>query len=219
LFPDSFEPSELGEIPKGWHLSRLGNEVETFLGGTPSRAEPRFWGGDIPWINSGKANEFRIIEPSEFITRAGFDSSATKMLPARTTVIAITGATLGQVSVTEIATCANQSIVGVLGSAALPTELIYHWVRERIHDLVASQTGGAQQHINKNDVNDLRVLCPGGPVIAAYFASAQPIFDRIRTCCVESRTLAALRDTLLPKLISGELRLKDTERFAAGVGP
>jgi type I restriction enzyme S subunit len=72
-------------------------------------------------------------------------------------VIAITGATLGQVSPTEIETCANQSIVGVIGNAELPSECLYFWVKSRIDDLLAWETGGAQQHINKNDVNDLRL--------------------------------------------------------------
>lgn len=213
LFPDSFEESELGEMPKGWELSRIGNEVATVLGGTPSRAEPAYWGGDIPWINSGKANEFRVIEPSEFITQEGLNSSATKMLALRTTVIAITGATLGQVSLTEIETCANQSIVGVIGTPALPSEFIYLWVKENIDRVIAWQTGGAQQHINKNNVNDLPVLCPDASVVTAYLRLVGPMFDRIKECCFETRTLAALRDSLLPKLVSGELRVPDADRI------
>jgi type I restriction enzyme S subunit len=214
LFPDSLEDSDRLEIPKGWTVSKIGAEVDTVLGGTPSRAEPRYWGGDIPWINSGKANEFRIVEPSEFITKDGLDNSATKLLPSRTTVIAITGATLGQVSLTEIATCANQSIVGVIGKAELPSEFLYFWVRSRISDLLASQTGGAQQHINKNNVNDLAVLVPSDPIISAFIAQARPCFDRIKNCCLESRSLAAMRDALLPKLIYGELRVKDAKPLA-----
>lgn len=214
IFPSRLVDSGLGEIPEGWRLTTLGNEVVTVLGGTPSRAESAFWGGDIPWINSGKANEFRIVEPSEFITHEGLASSATKLLPSRTTVIAITGATLGQISLTEIETCANQSIVGVLGDGTLPSEFIYFWTRERVGDLLASQTGGAQQHINKNNVNDLPVLCPPEPVINAYIAVVRATFDRIKMCCNESRNLGALRDTLLPKLISGELRVNDAEKLA-----
>lgn len=213
LFPDVVENSELGEIPKGWRLSKLGSEVTTVLGGTPSREEPTYWGGTIPWINSGKANEFRVTEPSEFITDAGLKSSATKILPSRTTVIAITGATLGQISLTEIETCTNQSIVGVLGSDALPSEFIYFWTKEHVEDMLAWQTGGAHQHINKNNVNDLSVLCPSKKIISSFLELSRPAFDRIKTCCFESRTLTTLRDTLMPKLISGELRIKDTERF------
>jgi len=222
LFPDRFDDSELGEIPAGWRISRLGREAVTVLGGTPSRAEPAYWRGDIPWINSGKANEFRVVEPSEFITQEGLDTSATKMLPSRTTVIAITGATLGQVSLTEIETCANQSIVGVIGTDALPSEFIYFWVKEHIEDLLAWQTGGAQQHINKNNVNDMPVICPNEGVIAAYLALVRSGFDRIKACCNDSLALSTLRDTMLPKLISGELGIPSVrtawQPVPAGVG-
>ncbi|MEK7466239.1 MAG: restriction endonuclease subunit S [Planctomycetota bacterium] len=216
LFPDSFEDSELGDIPRGWRKSTIGREAMTLLGGTPSRDEPSYWGGDIPWINSGKANEFRIVEPSEFITRKGLECSATKSLPLRTTVIAITGATLGQVSLTEIETCANQSVVGVIGSDTLPNEYVYFWVKENITPLIAGQTGGAQQHINKNNVNDLPLLCPTANAIASYLAVARPIFDRIKTCCLSTLSLAALRDALLPKLVSGQLHVKNSAAFLGG---
>jgi len=215
LFPDSLVDSELGEIPDGWAASTFGKELRTVLGGTPSRAEPAYWGGDIAWINSGKANEFRVVTASEFITAEGLASSATKLMPPRTTIIAITGATLGQISLTEIETCANQSIVGIPGTAALPSEFIYFWAKEHVEKLVARQTGGAQQHINKNDVNELPVLRPSEALMAAFLAIGRPTFDRIRDCCEEAGTLLALRDTLLPKLISGELRVKDPEKFIA----
>jgi len=207
LFPDSFEDSELGDIPRGWEVARLGDLASTVLGGTPSRKVPEYWGGDIPWINSGEANEFRILEPSEFITREGLESSATKLLPARTTIIAITGATLGQISMTEIATCANQSIVGVLGSPQMPSEFIYFWVKENVERLIASQTGGAQQHINKNNVNDLLTLRPSDSVMREFSEAVSPTFDRIRACCLESRALELIRAATLPRLIAGELRV------------
>jgi type I restriction enzyme S subunit len=200
-------------LPPDWRFSTIGAELQTLLGGTPSRAVSRYWGGDIPWINSGKANEFRIIQPTEYLTEEGLNSSATKLLPCRTTVIAITGATLGQVSLTEIATCANQSVVGVLGSKELPSEFVYLWIREHIQALVSKQTGGAQQHVNKGDVDSLAILCPSPSAMDSYLTLARPLFDRIALACRESVSLAEIRDTLLPKLISGDLRVKDAEQF------
>jgi type I restriction enzyme, S subunit len=97
LFKSWFVDATRDGLPQGWRESTVGAELTTLLGGTPSRSNATYWkGGTIPWINSGKANEFRIVEPSEFITKAGFENSSTKLLPERTTIIAITGATLGQ---------------------------------------------------------------------------------------------------------------------------
>ncbi len=205
LFPNSFIESEMGRIPKGWSMSTIGKELTTILGGTPSRAKPEYWtNGTVAWINSGKANEFRITDPSEWITQEALQNSATKLLPKRTTILAITGATLGQVSVTEIECCANQSVIGIISSNQFPTEYIYPWVKEKIGILIASQTGGAQQHVNKGNVEDLPLLCPDLKVVEAYTATAKPIFNQIANNCFQTRTLATLRDTLLPKLLSGE---------------
>lgn len=206
LFKSWFVDAVKDGLPDGWRVSKVGAELVTLLGGTPSRSEPLYWqGGIIPWINSGKANEFRVVEPSEYITQAGMENSATKMLPARTTIVAITGATLGQVSLLEIAACANQSIVGVLGSEQLPSEYVYFWFKANIDDLVSRQTGGAQQHVNKNNVNDLDLLCPLSTVMRGFVRLVRPLFDRIRDNCLESSDLAAVRDALLPRLMSGEI--------------
>jgi type I restriction enzyme S subunit len=208
VFPDRLVDSPLGWVPAGWQVSQLGQYAVSLLGGTPARDNAEYWAdGEIPWINSGEVNRFRIVEPTAWITEEGLQNSATKLLPERTTVIAITGATLGQVSLTEIATCANQSVVGVIGSEVLPSEFIYFWVRERIADLVGRQTGGAQQHVNKGDVDALRVLVPSTSAMGLYVEAARPMFDLIRATCFESRTLGQLRDALLPKLISGQLRV------------
>jgi type I restriction enzyme S subunit len=206
LFPAAFQDSVLGHIPAGWSVSTIGSKLSTLLGGTPSRAKSEYWtNGTVAWINSGKTNEFRITAPSEWITEEALRNSATKLLPARTTVMAITGATLGQVSVTEIECCANQSVVAILGSEAFPTEFIYPWIDQNIQKLIASQTGGAQQHINKGNVEELPLLCPDHRIVEAYLLKAKPMFDRIAANCFQSRTLATLRDSLLPKLLSGEV--------------
>jgi type I restriction enzyme S subunit len=115
------------------------------------------------------------------------------------------------VSITEIECCANQSVVAIPASEQFPTEFIYPWIEENIEKLIASQTGGAQQHINKGNVEELALLCPDRRIVAAYQAKAKPLFDQIAANCFQSRTLATLRDTLLPKLLSGELSVAGLE--------
>ena len=95
-------------------LIQLKEISKSILGGTPSRANPEYWNGNINWINSGEINKFRILTASEKITEEGLNKSSATMLPKKTTVIAITGATLGQVSRLEIESCANQSVIGIV---------------------------------------------------------------------------------------------------------
>ena len=183
----------------------LGEVCKCELGGTPSRTKPEYWGGKIPWINSGEVNNFRIIKPSEYITETGLEKSATKLLPQKTTVIAITGATLGQVSLLEISSCANQSVVGVLPNDDVPYEFIYPFIKSSIKELVSHQTGGAQQHINKQNVEQLIVKLPSKKIMLEYRDKVKSIYQLISNNCFENQYLSQLRDTLLPKLMSGEI--------------
>ena len=145
-------PFENG-IPKDWSIIEIGKRFETVLGGTPSRDKPEYWNGKIPWINSGEANKNRIINGSEFITEDGYNHSSTELLPVHSTIIAITGATLGQVSFTEIKVCTNQSIVGIYDKTEKATYYLFGTIKRCIEDMINYASGGAQQHINKDVVN------------------------------------------------------------------
>jgi type I restriction enzyme S subunit len=209
LFPDSLEETELGFIPKGWEIRKIESLCETLLGGTPSRTRDEFWGGEIPWINSGKVNDFRITAASEYITEIGLEKSATKLLPRGTTVLAITGATLGQFSRLEIDSCANQSVVGIVASAEASNEFIYFNIKNGIQRLISAQTGGAQQHINKEDVNAFFIIYPGKKLMDAFTDVVRSMFDEIGVLLNQSISLATIRDSLLPRLISGELEIPE----------
>lgn len=204
-----FVDSELGMIPEGWKVGTLGEFCKCLLGGTPSRSKEEYWNGEVNWINSGEINKFRILEASEKITELGLAKSATKLLPKKTTVLAITGATLGQVSLLEIDTCANQSVIGVLENAEVPYEYIYPFIKDRIEMLIQHQTGGAQQHINKDNVESLIFLLPAINVLEDYISLVSPMYKRIESQCFENLYLSTLRDTLLPRLMSGELEVPE----------
>ena len=204
-----FVDSELGMIPEGWKVGTLGDFCKCLLGGTPSRSKEEYWNGEVNWINSGEINKFRILEASEKITELGLAKSATKLLPKKTTVLAITGATLGQVSLLEIDTCANQSVIGVLENAEVPYEYIYPFIKDRIEMLIQHQTGGAQQHINKDNVESLIFLLPAKNVLENYISLVGPMYKRIESQCFENLYLSLLRDTLLPRLMSGELEVPE----------
>ena len=209
LFPSSFSDDGL---PIKWEQRKISKFANAVLGGTPSRNNPSYWGGDIPWINSGAVNKFRILEATELITKDGFKNSSTKLLPINTTVIAITGATLGQVSYLEIEACANQSVVGVISNRDNASEWVYLSLISNIDRLTNLQTGGAQQHINKNDVLNFKVVYPTEEIISSFSAIVRPLFQKIANALRENQTLSELRDTLMPKLMSDEIRVKDAER-------
>ena len=195
-------------VPRGWKVIEIGTAFKTLLGGTPSREKAEYWeNGTVPWINSGKVNELRVVEPSEYITDIALDRSATKLLPKHTTLVAITGATLGQVSYTEIETCANQSVVGIVDESQRYSEYVYCYVLDNIKNIIGKATGGAQQHINKDIVNSYPIILPNDDIAVKFQSAAKPIFDKISKLLFENINLTEARDRLLPKLMSGELEV------------
>jgi type I restriction enzyme S subunit len=201
--------SPLGDIPQGWEVKRIGDTFQTVLGGTPSRAKREFWdGGTIPWINSGKVNDLRITEASELITPLALEKSAAKVMPKGTTVLAITGATLGQVSYLEIETTANQSVVGIVDPSGLWSEWIYLTIHERIEGIIKHASGGAQQHINKEIVNDVQVALPPDSLARDFKRFVAPMFRELAMLLFQIQNLRRTRDLLLPRLLSGQVELK-----------
>jgi len=191
----------------------LGAIATTVLGGTPSRERPEFWSdGSVPWLNSGTANADRILEPTQYITEEALELSAAKLMPAGATVIAITGATLGQVARLELDAAGNQSLVGAWSDDPAMNDWLHFAIREAVPELLKRATGAAQQHVNKRDVDGLLLPVPSEDDLLAFHAQAGPLLSIAANADWESRTLAKLRDTLLPELMSGRLRVKDAEK-------
>ncbi|MFD5785354.1 restriction endonuclease subunit S [Streptomyces sp. NPDC127037] len=193
---------------------RLGRLADVVVGGTPSRSKPEYWsGGTINWINSGKANEFRVLEPSEMITEDGLSASSVKLMPPGATLIGITGATMGQISRLEIVAGGSQNIAGVWSDDPALNDWLFYDIKARVADLTKHASGGAQQHINKRIIVELECVVPNAARLAAWSAKTSPLLRIAAHALVETRTLATLRDTLLPQLMSGRLRVQDAEKI------
>ena len=196
---------------------RLGDVSRIVLGGTPSKARMDFWNnGTVPWLASGKANEDRILRPTSLITAEALAQSAAKLMPRGSTVVAITGATLGQISRLELEACGNQSLVGIWGASTWDSDWLYFAIRSERAQLLRGATGAAQQHVNKADVENLQIPWVDEPARRDWGAVASTLLERARQADVESHSLIELRDTLLPPLMSGRLRVEDVERIVEG---
>jgi type I restriction enzyme S subunit len=201
--------TEVGLVPAEWEVVKIGSKFDVILGGTPSRNNNEYWEkGTVSWINSGKVNELRIIDESELITEEALEESATKIMAKRTTLLAITGATLGQVSLTEIECCANQSVVGISDKSLVYSEYIYLKINEIINNIIALAGGGAQQHINKDIVSSTEVLIPSESIAKEFQGLIKPIFDEIASLMFKNKNLLKIRDLLIAQLITGKRKLK-----------
>jgi type I restriction enzyme S subunit len=194
---------EYGEIPKSWTVSKISEKFSITLGGTPSRAKKEFWeNGTIPWINSGEVNKSRITKATELITPLALEKSATKLLELRSTILAITGATLGQVSLTEIECCANQSVIAIYDQDKLLNEYIFLRITRDINKIIALAGGGAQQHINKEVIEDRKILIPDEPTSSEFRSIVSPMFNLIAALMRANHGLSQTRDLLIRQMIS-----------------
>lgn len=223
LFPDSFEDSELGEIPKGWKVTKLVDVCQSiFSGGTPSTTNVRYWGGDIPWLSSGETREKFITATEKAITREGVENSSTRFARAGATVIASAGQgnTRGQTSMLTLDAYINQSVVVLLPDRAQSTDAHLFFDLERRYEEFRRVSDGhsSRGSLTTKLLAGLTVVLPPFPIVRAFDSIAAPIVQRSACSLRESSALAALRDALLPKLISGELRVGSAERVLAEAG-
>lgn len=121
-------------------------------------------------------------------------------MPKHTVVLAITGATLGQESILLIDSSANQSVVGILENQSVPYEFIHPFIRKSMKELLRNQTGGAQPHINKDDVNNIPLLLPTRQELDKYQQKVQPFFKLIENNMFELDKLTILLTSLLAQL-------------------
>jgi type I restriction enzyme S subunit len=179
--------------------------VQIQNGGTPRRNEPRFWeSGNIPWLASGEVRQSIITATESFITEEGLAESSAKWVPAFSTVVALYGATAGQVSFTSARLTTNQAVCALIPKKHFAI-FNYLTMRGATADLENKAVGSAQQNISKGIVEETKVVLPPSALVERFAEVASPLFERWISNLHQSRTLATLRDTLLPKLLSGEL--------------
>ena len=212
LFPDALEETELGPMPRGWRVGCVDDLCSVITnGGTPSRSKAQFWtGGTIPWFKTGEFSDGFLLQPNEFITKEALEGSSVKVLPKDAVLMAIYAApTVGRLGVlTEPATF-NQACTGMVAKVDVGPWFLYwtlffgrEWFNSRAN-------GAAQQNISKAIVSAYRVVIPHDVILLAFNDVASSIHNRVRENAEQAQTLATLRDTLLPRLISGQLRVPE----------
>ena len=212
LFPDSFEDSELDKIPKGWNVGKISENFETILGGTPARKNKNYWQGNLGWINSGKLNDFPVNIASEFINEEAVQGSSTKLANRKSTLIGlVTEMKKDLITFLDEDLYINQSIVAIQPNKNIFPEYVYLYLKANSIRLYSEQSGGAQQHINKGTVNNFKILLPDEKCLSKVNYYFESIFTKICSNARENIVLINLRDTLLPKLVSGQMKLSDAK--------
>lgn len=216
LFPDSFEGSELGLVPKGWRVCGINETCELGRGSSP-RPIQKFMGGDVPWIKIADATAsdgMFVFETKEMIIKEGVRNSV-EVRPGD--LIMSNSASCGITVFVELDGCIHDGWLYFKNYRHISKHFLFFWLRKIADHLVHIADGSVQKNLNIALVSSQKIVCPSQGVVRAFDNLAGPLLDRVRENCVQAQTLATLRDTLLPRLISGQLRLPEAEAMLAEV--
>ena len=216
LFPDSFEESELGLVPRGWQVSKLDGVSDVGIGKTPPRKEPHWFSEsseDIRWVSirdMGSAGAF-LSETSEYLTVEAIDRFNVRRVPDGTVLLSFK-LTIGRVAITDGEMTTNEAIAHckLTDQSPLSSEYIYLHLKQFDYATLSS-TSSIADAVNSKTVKAIPILVPSADVVAAFQGMVGVIFERIKTVQQQAQTLTHLRDTLLPRLISGQLRLPEAQ--------
>jgi type I restriction enzyme S subunit len=200
--------SEFGEIPESWEIGTLGDIYKTTSGGTPSRSKVEYYeNGTIGWVKSKELNNSFIIDTEEKITEDALKNSSAKLFPKHSVLIAMYGATVGEIGITTNEFTCNQAICSFLPNENYPFSFIYNFLLHSKQDIIGRAVGSAQQNISQQVLLQFKLVIPPSELVQEYHRIVFPLFQKIQDNIEENERLRDLRDSLLPKLMSGEIDL------------
>jgi len=208
--PTRFVDSDIGPVPEGWAVKAIGDVVTAKGGGTPSTKSPEFWdGGEHCWATPRDMSRLShpiLLDTVRRITDAGVNSISSGVLPVGT-VLMSSRAPVGYLAISGVPTAINQGFIAMVCDGPLPPTYVLNWAFTSMETIKSHASGTTFAEISKKNFRPLPVVVPTTDVIVAYRRSADPLFDLLTAWVKESTRLAAMRDYLLPKLLSGQVRV------------
>jgi type I restriction enzyme, S subunit len=209
LFPNSFEDSELGDIPKGWKVNSLESVSSVEMGLSPDSESYNVNGIGVPLINGP-------VEFGEYFPiKSKWTTSPTRMARKGDLIFCVRGSTTGRRVVADDPYCLGRGVCALRSKVGART-FLYQLINSELNRLLSKTTGSVFPSLSAPDIKGFLVIAPHSELVRAFEHTVSPLTEQIELNITASRTLVALRDALLPKLISGEIRIEDAGRFVGG---
>lgn len=144
-----------------WDIVRLGDVCDTTSGGTPLKSNEEFYvPAEIPWINSGEVRNGEIFKASKYISKLGLEKSSAKLIPANSVLVAMYGATAGQVGLLRFEATTNQAVCSILPSDKYNPKFLYYILSSKTENLIQMSVGGAQPNISQGIIKNIKIPLP-----------------------------------------------------------
>ena len=198
-------------IPEGWKVERIGTLYDSTSGGTPSREhEEYFQKGTYPWIKTGELKDCPIIETEESITDEAIKHSSAKLFEKDSLIIAMYGATIGQLGINKMKATCNQAccVLRPKKDKAFGIYYLFHFFKENREFIIGLGNGAAQQNLSQVLINKLKIVNPNKEILEIFEEKESMFFEKIYSLQQQITNLTQQRDLLLPRLMSGKLEVK-----------
>ena len=205
-----FVDSELGKIPEDWRVGTIEELCQHIASGsTPSSMNKEYYNGNIKWFTTKELNDTFLLDSEKHISEKGHQSSSTKMFPTGTVLMAIYAApTVGRLGILTSNATFNQAAVGLTPKQEIGSYYIFLLLKNERNNFNNLAIGAAQQNLSVKFVKTYITIIPSEKVIYDFNIVINPLFDKVKFLNKQISSLTNLRDTLLPKLMSGELKIE-----------
>ena len=197
-------------IPVGWNVERIGELYHTTSGGTPSRNHEEYYQeGTYPWIKTGELKDCPIIDTEEYITEDAIKHSSAKVFEKDSLIIAMYGATIGQLGINKMSATCNQAccVLRPKENRAFGIYYLFNFFKENRDFIIGLGNGAAQQNLSQILINKIKILNPPKEVLEPFEKMQSVFFEKIYFLQRANKNLAKQRDLLLPRLMSGKLEV------------
>lgn len=215
LFPSAMQDSELGEIPEGWDVKSAESQFQITIGKTPPRKEPEWFSGSpdhVKWLSIRKMGEGNVFatDSDEYLTQEAVDKFKIKICPEGTVLLSFK-LTLGRVVIAKTDMATNEAIAHFRISTNSPGSYWTYLCLSQFDYSTLGSTSSIATAVNSKTIKQMPLIIPDDALLQCFEKIVTPIFEGICNYQLNKASLANLRDSLLPKLLSGELSLSDAE--------
>ena len=205
-FPGHEHTPVVDGIPEGWTKGSIADFYDTSSGGTPSRKRPEFYTGDINWVKTKELQNRFILETEEKITNEAIQRSSAKLFPENTVLVAMYGATIGEIGILANESATNQACCALCAKQSPANyAFMYLFLRENKQGLVNLSQGAAQRNISQTIIRSYPMLMPQPGLLNRFTNIIVPLLQQMLNLQLQSERLTQARDLLLPRLMNGEI--------------
>ena len=209
-FPGHENTKIVDGVPEGWEKKKISEVCDTIGGGTPSTKVLSYYeNGTISWVTPTditKNNSLCLLSTEKKITKEGLDHSSAKMLPAET-ILMTSRASVGFFGICDFEVCTNQGFISCVPfDNNFQMYLLYN-LMNRVEEIRIKAGGSTYLEISKSVFRNFDIICPKDDLICLFQKEAHQLLERMRMICKQIRLLTEARDRLLPKLMSGEIKV------------